>query len=182
MASKVKSSDQVASIINVEDAGRDEVLGFASARWVELSDEEHILNGLSGVLLEVDTVTGTTVKVKNPTNAALTTGTNPVLRRWDGAGEVKASIATLLEDGVEIEFDGGMFAAGDYWMFPARTLTGRVEWPADGTAFELRQWNHASLLRAGCHRIKRRDTDWNAHRLSQALSSLDGYQGERRFL
>jgi hypothetical protein len=136
MASKVKATDQAASVVVVEDAGRDEVLGFASARFVELSDEERVLNGRPGLLLEVDVVTGTTVKVKNPANASLATGTNPVLRRWDGTGEVAAGSVIPLEDGVEVEFDAGTFATGDYWMIPARTLTAAVEWP--DAAFEPR--------------------------------------------
>jgi uncharacterized protein DUF6519 len=138
VVSRVKATDQAAKVIIVEDPGRDEVLGFASAKFVELSDEERVLSGLPGLLLEVDTVTGTTVKVKNPTNAGLAGATNPVLRRWDGVGDLLANKVTALEDGVQIEFDGGTFATGDYWMFPARTLTGRVEWPGDGTAFEPR--------------------------------------------
>jgi hypothetical protein len=137
-ASKVKATDQVASVITVEDSGRDEILGFASAKFVELSDEERVLDGQPGLLLEVDTVSGSTVRVKNPTNASLASGANPVLRRWDGVGNVTPNTLTPLEDGVQVEFDGGTFAPGDYWMIPARTLTGRVEWPANGTLFESR--------------------------------------------
>lgn len=138
VASKIKATDQVASIITVEDAGRDDVLGFASAKWVEVSDEERVLSGSAGLLLEVDTVVGTTIKVKNPTNATLAGGTNPVLRRWDGVANIKSSTVTPLEDGVQIEFDAGTLGTGDYWMFPARTLTGRIEWPGDGSLFQPR--------------------------------------------
>ncbi|MEP7270537.1 MAG: DUF6519 domain-containing protein [Acidobacteriota bacterium] len=138
ITSKIKASDQVASVITVEDPGRDEILGFASAKWVELTDEERVLNNQAGLLLEVDTVTGTSIKVENPTNAALAGGTNPVIRRWDGVNKLAPGTVTAIEDGVEIEFDTGTLATGDYWMFPARTLTGRVEWPGDGTQFEAR--------------------------------------------
>jgi hypothetical protein len=133
MASKVTSTDQNASTIVVEDAGRDDVIGFAGARFVELSNESLALNGEAGVLLEVDTVTGPSIRVKNPSNASLTLGANPILRRWDGAGAVAASSPIELEDGVQVEFDGGTFAVGDYWLVPARTLTGKVEWPRDGS-------------------------------------------------
>ena len=57
MASKVKSSDQNAATIVVEDAGRDDVIGFAAAKYVELSDESLALNGQAGLLLEVEAVT-----------------------------------------------------------------------------------------------------------------------------
>lgn len=140
-SSVVKSSDQTAKVIEVADAGRDDVTGFASARFVELLDDTRILNGLSGVLLEVDSITGTTIRVKNPSNLSLALGPNAVLRRWDGIGTVAANTPTELEQGVQVEFDGGTFSVGDYWSFAARTLTGKIEWRRNGggdTVFEPR--------------------------------------------
>ncbi len=132
-ASKVKSSDQNAATIVVDDAGHDDVIGFAAAKFVELSDESQVLSGQAGLLLEVEAVSGTSIRVKNPANASLALGSNPMLRRWDGVGDVKASTPVELEDGVQIEFDGGTFTVGDHWLIPARTLTGRVEWPRTDT-------------------------------------------------
>jgi hypothetical protein len=131
IASKVKSIDTVALTIVVEDEGRDDVLGFGSAAWVELTDEERILNGDAGALFEVATLTGPAVQVKNPDGLSLAVGTNPTLRRWDGVATLPANTPTELEDGVQVEIDGGTFAVGDYWMIPARTSTGLVEWPRD---------------------------------------------------
>ena len=42
-----------------------------------------------------------------------------------------------LENGVQIQFQPGVnpqpsYWHGDYWLIPARTLTGDVEWPQDG--------------------------------------------------
>jgi uncharacterized protein DUF6519 len=34
-----------------------------------------------------------------------------------------------LEDGVQIQFQPGPYRPGDYWLIPARTATGDVEWP-----------------------------------------------------
>ena len=34
-----------------------------------------------------------------------------------------------LEDGVEVKFEPGSYYTGDYWMIPARTDKGTVEWP-----------------------------------------------------
>ena len=51
MVSKVKAIDATALTIVVEDEGRDDVLGFGAAKWVELTDEERILPGESGALL-----------------------------------------------------------------------------------------------------------------------------------
>ena len=37
-----------------------------------------------------------------------------------------------LENGIEIQFEeGGDYTAGDYWLIPARTATGDVEWPQE---------------------------------------------------
>ena len=132
VVSKVKAIDANALTIVVEDPGRDEALGFAGAKWVELSDEERVLRGVPGVLVQVRTVTGTSVTVLNPANLSLAAGTNPTLRRWDGRGTVAANSPIELEDGVQVEFDGGTFTSGDYWLVPARTLTGKVEWPRNG--------------------------------------------------
>ena len=132
VVSKVKAIDATARTIVVDDPGRDETLGFAGAKLVELTDEERILRGEAGVLLEVQTVTGSDVTVLNPTNLSLAAGTNPTLRRWDGTGVVAANAPIPLEYGVQIEFDGGTFGSGDYWLIPARTLTGKVEWPRNG--------------------------------------------------
>jgi hypothetical protein len=79
---------------------------------------------------------------------------HPLLRRWDhtsptlydgdktsvasdGALPLKEGVWITLEDGVEIKFAApsanaaGTYRAGDYWMIPARTVTGDVEWPQD---------------------------------------------------
>jgi hypothetical protein len=82
---------------------------------------------------------------------------HPLLRRWDhkasdpaeggltiasnGAALVREQSGTLwlnLEDGVQIQFqppDSGQppdqYRSGDYWLIPARTATGDVEWPTE---------------------------------------------------
>ena len=145
MASKVKSSDQNAATIVVEDAGRDDVIGFAGAKYVELSDESLTLNGQAGALLEVEAVTGTSIRVKNPANVSLALGTNAILRRWDGIGDLKANSPAELEDGVQIEFDGGTFGVGDYWLIPARTLTGKVEWPRNSSGITTFEARHGTI-------------------------------------
>ena len=76
-----------------------------------------------------------------------------LLRRWDQqagrpASKMKASAGALaivektlsggkevdnwlaLEDGIQVQFErGGHYRTGDYWLIPARTATGDVEWP-----------------------------------------------------
>jgi len=35
-----------------------------------------------------------------------------------------------LEDGIEVQFvEGQRYRRGDYWLIPARTATGGIEWP-----------------------------------------------------
>jgi hypothetical protein len=71
---------------------------------------------------------------------------HPLLRRWDHDGSLDDAFGGALqivelddrnvddwhplEDGVEIWFEGGgSYQVGDYWLIPARTATGDVEWP-----------------------------------------------------
>ena len=76
---------------------------------------------------------------------------HPFLRRWDhhestrrtkdssrtgglrhGALRVEEGRWLPLEDGVEVYFAaGGTYRTGDFWLIPARTATGGVEWPTD---------------------------------------------------
>ena len=81
---------------------------------------------------------------------------HPLVRRWDHTsptlfGRQRVNVASdgalpliegkwiALEDGVEVMFSSpdtqnknpGTYRAGSYWMIPARTVTGDVEWPQD---------------------------------------------------
>jgi hypothetical protein len=83
---------------------------------------------------------------------------NPILRRWDqksGTGKVGSAPKLTkegtiqikegttdntwltLEDGVQVQFqpsettDSMMYRSGDYWLIPARTITGDVLWPQE---------------------------------------------------
>ncbi|REK87663.1 hypothetical protein DY245_25570 [Streptomyces inhibens] len=60
-------------------------------------------------------------------------------RAWGRAGRLKHGALPVeeggwlpLEDGVEVYFaTGGHYRTGDFWVIPARTTTGGVEWPTD---------------------------------------------------
>ena len=83
----------------------------------------------------------------------------PVLRRWDHRGDAaKAGALPLtakpntatgaldgwidLEDGVQVWFSkDGDYRAGDYWLIPARTATGDVEWPYEAGSETLPKAN-----------------------------------------
>lgn len=132
VVSRVREVDAAALVVVVEEADKDDTHGFATARFVELSDDERWRRNERGVVLEVVSVTGTAVTVANPDNLSLAVGANPTLRRWDGRLTLSAVTPVELEDGVQVEIDGGTLVPADHWVVPARTLTGAVEWPTDG--------------------------------------------------
>jgi hypothetical protein len=145
VVSRVRAVDSATLTIEVEDDGRDDSLGFGAARWVELSDEERVLRGEAGALFEVASVTGTSVVVLNPENLPLGVGTNATLRRWDGRVALTAGTPVELESGVQVEVDAGTFEVGDYWTIPARTTTGRVEWPRDSSLTPVFEARHGTV-------------------------------------
>lgn len=139
-ASLVARLENIAGdVLTVSDAGKDAVLGFAPGQWVELSDEERTLRGQPGILVELDAVQGTALNVRAwPGGTPLTLsdfGALPTVRRWDSAGAIPLTTGSFLEleDGVQVEFAAGAYRSGDYWLIPARSLTGDVEWPRDAT-------------------------------------------------
>lgn len=138
------STDFTTGELTISSPGRDAVTGFGQAAWVELSDERRTLRGEPGILLQVDTVTGDTIKWKGYTGSAFSLAdfsSVPTIRRWEGTGSVPVGTWTELEGGVFVQFDGGNYRTGDYWTVPARTRTGTVEWPTEDGApvFQARQ-------------------------------------------
>ena len=130
--------------ITVHDLGPDDVLGFASGQWVEISDDRLELNGQPGQLAQIDAVSSSLRRITLKAAPTPLSGSadgvdrtlHPKLRRWDQSGNtatatgVGVTAAWLpLEDGVEVQFGAGSFRTGDYWVIPARTATGEIEWP-----------------------------------------------------
>ena len=125
--------------ITVRDTGRDEFLRFAPDQWVEVSDDRTELEGRPRELLKIEDVDHArrvvTVRQTPPEFAEL--GAHPKLRRWDQSAEgatrngVELAEQDLENDGVEVEFGPGQYRAGDYWLIPARTVTGGIEWPLE---------------------------------------------------
>jgi hypothetical protein len=130
--------------LTVHDLGPDEVLGFASGQWVELSDDRLELHGLPGQLAQIDAVSASLRRITLKTAPAPLAGgadgvdpaLHPKLRRWDQTGSTATAggVAVTsgwvpLEDGVDVQFSGASFRTGDYWVLPARTATGEIEWP-----------------------------------------------------
>ena len=133
------------TIDGIYDPGR----GFSAGQWVEILDDERVYLGQPGTLVQVSKVEGDELTINTATaNGTLDPDdfkTNPKVRRWDqtgkgpltlegGAIKVKEGEPIDLEYGISVEFkDGGgspvKYRSGDYWVFPARYLSGDVEWP-----------------------------------------------------
>jgi hypothetical protein len=130
--------------LTVHDLGPDDVLGFASGQWVEISDDKSDLEGKPGKLVQIDAVNSSlrriTLKTAPTTLSSSADGVDPSLhpklRRWDQNGATATATGVSmtnawlpLEDGVEVQFGTGTYKTGDYWVVPARTATGEIEWP-----------------------------------------------------
>lgn len=138
--------------ITITAARQDSALGFAPGQWIEILDDRNEWERVPGVLAPILAVEDLTLTLDvsqaiEPTANALTNfvaamsaAFHPKVRRWDSAGVIPATIPASndgfvsLEDGVEVRFVAGICKSGDYWLIPARTNTGNVEWPADPAA------------------------------------------------
>jgi hypothetical protein len=124
--------------LTVSSKGRDAVLGLAANQWVELTDDARERRGEAGLLVKLVKVEGNVLTI-DPGGQTVTYSdfaANPKIRRWDMPADVGEIIVTTgavawteLELGVQIRLKAGVFRPGDYWLIPARTVTGDIEWP-----------------------------------------------------
>lgn len=141
--------------VTLEHLGRDARFSVQVGDWVEIEGLNYEQRELQEVppLLQVEEVSYIDMIV---TLREMVATSNPrVLRRWDhkagdvrvgglelrhGAALIKESRAPTenwlnLEDGIKIQFvqaaapSTSTYRRGDYWLIPARTATGDVEWP-----------------------------------------------------
>lgn len=136
------------AVATLEHLGRDARLGLRVGEWVEVVDDDQTLRGGPGPMLQVDAIDPVEMKITLKTRPGVallpydeTSSNHPYLRRWDhkadplGGGAVPVVENNVdewldLEDGVQVQFQpGGDYRSGDYWLIPARTATGQVEWP-----------------------------------------------------
>lgn len=143
-------------VITLADLGRDARGGLRVGDWVELVSDDTVLlpwaasdearrprlRRIAGI--DPD---GSKITLEAGGDAfEFDFRRHPLVRRWDGP----SGVAHLdegewleLEKGVEIRFaptvgqQAPVYRPGDYWLIPARTATGDVEWPrareANGT-------------------------------------------------
>ncbi len=131
--------------ITAEDLGKDDKLGFAGGQWVEIVDEISALNGpsdsVTGLrlpydLFQIKAPTLSTREIKTDASISQFSGVPDLqLRRWDQSTPSATAVGVPMaagwidiEDGVQVRFSDGTYRSGDYWLIPARTATGDVEW------------------------------------------------------
>ncbi|NEQ32355.1 MAG: hypothetical protein F6K04_15365, partial [Leptolyngbya sp. SIO4C5] len=127
--------------ITVADLGRDQVLGFTKGQWIEISDDALELRGLPGELLQIDDFTTSAagspiIVLASAPTVSISLDRHPKLRRWDHSGPSATAVGVEvaagwvnLEGGIQVQFSEGTYKTGDYWLIPARTATGQIEWP-----------------------------------------------------
>ena len=140
--------------LTLESMGRDDRYGLVEGDWVEVSDDQTVSLGVPAVLLQMDAIDPIALTVTLSGKPSFTQGFNPLLRRWDQkAGDLNAGGTDLtangviaivedsatwinLESGIQIQFQkpatGAVsYRSGDYWLIPARTATGDIQWPQE---------------------------------------------------
>jgi hypothetical protein len=150
-----------ANSVVVEHLGRDDRSTLSEGDWVEIQDDDSVLQNRAGALLQVQGIDRTTMTVTlsgaPDANIGRVASKHPLLRRWDhkmgdpteGGLQIGPDGAMLLiedsgdnwlalERGVKIQFrkpDPGEpanhYQTSDYWLIPARVATGDVEWPIE---------------------------------------------------
>ncbi|MFE3647630.1 DUF6519 domain-containing protein [Streptomyces sp. NPDC059152] len=142
--------------VELASLGGDDKLSLQVGDLVEFVDTGYTSRGEAAPLLRVEEVDLPGRRVRLSDEPAPHVGRrpelHPFLRRWDhqeagrktvrrgdrpgrlrhGAVPVEEGGWLPLEDGVEVYFEtGGAYRTGDFWLIPARTATGGVEWPTD---------------------------------------------------
>ena len=155
------------SVVTVDNLGPDANLGFAPLQWVEISDDSDEFGQASNrpgdlrQILSVDQDHRQITLTMPAPSVNVRTG-HPKLRRWDQT-DATATINGVamapdgwhsLENGIRVQFSTTQtFRSGDYWLVPARTATGELEWPpcdSDGADFQPAQYTFVHRAPLAC--------------------------------
>lgn len=138
--------------VTLDALGRDRKLGLSRDDWVELVDDAYVQRNDAAALLRVLDIDQETMTVTLDGQAQHGVGgdaaLHPLLRRWDQridaagakvaldgallaqANTTNAGLWLKIEDGIDVRFRAGdTYRTGDYWLIPARSGTGGIEWP-----------------------------------------------------
>ncbi|MEH1951234.1 MAG: DUF6519 domain-containing protein [Nostoc sp.] len=139
VTSTVINSSAIA--LNLEYLGKDKDSSLSVGDWVEIIDDDYILQNSDRQILkveQVDRIENQVILSGDGKNKIFLKEKHPLLRRWD-SGEVKVNLSDVnhkwfpLEDGIEIQLQAdaqnSFYQVGDYWLIPVRIATGNVEWP-----------------------------------------------------
>lgn len=124
--------------ISLNQKGKDEILKIKQQDWIEISGDDTDLDTENpGSLAKVLKVEGMVLTLDTDVSAHKNESF-PKIRRWEVSNQRPDVITDIvpgtgfqIEDGIEIKFSGSDFRTGDYWVFAARTLTGKIEILAD---------------------------------------------------
>jgi Family of unknown function (DUF6519) len=139
--------------------GRDDRFKLTVGDWVEIVDDDLALSEMPCPMAQVAAINREQLSItllpqqttKLPSyNHDDAVKKHAYLRRWDHKakpgqedlwidGALKINVRenqwVELENGINIQFQpapaGTRYRSGDYWLIPARTATGDVEWPKD---------------------------------------------------
>jgi hypothetical protein len=133
------------NIVTLKTLGMDDRKGLSEGDFVEVEDDDYVLQNRAERLLEIEKIDRGTLQVFLKERPESKVGTrpekHPVLRRWDHKKEgLKLDVGAVLlrentwldlENGIQVFFEGGgqNYRSGDYWLIPARTATHDIEWP-----------------------------------------------------
>ena len=154
--------------VTLENLGRDDRFTLAEGEWVEIQDDDGVLQNRVAPLLRVQAIDRPNLKVtlSGTPDANVLQNFNkkdlarhPLVRRWDhqagdpadGGLTLGADNAALIQEGQWLELENGVqiqfqtladangnslnqYHSSDYWLIPARTATGNVEWPTEQDA------------------------------------------------
>lgn len=122
-------------VLTIQGSGQGALLGLQVGQYVELITEDIELHGLPGHLAQIqqiDDITGQITLSSQPPDDLQ----EVKLRLWNGSGTIDDPGNTdtngwiPLENGIEIQFlPVSTYRSGDYWLIPARTTTGQIDWP-----------------------------------------------------
>jgi hypothetical protein len=141
------------SKILIEERSNDKLRDFEIGKWIEVTDKLHEWLGIPGTLVRINDIKEN-ILIYDATKTigdAITEENFPAMfgpkvRRWDSRKDDDDDAVLIssntkkdtdgyidLEDGVQIRLDDvGNYRTDNYWLIPARTRIGDIEWPRAG--------------------------------------------------